>query len=109
MIDRARIDAVMVATPDHTHAPRHHDRPGRASTVYCEKPLTHTVYEAASRRVGREAKRVTQMGTQIHAGDNYRRVVEFVRLGPSAGERGPRLVQRPTVPPTCPRGVPCRA
>ena len=50
--------------------------------VYCEKPLAHNVFEA--RRVTEAAaknKRVTQMGTQIHAGENYRRVVELVRSG----------------------------
>jgi predicted dehydrogenase len=50
--------------------------------VFCEKPLTHTVAEA--RLVAQTAawqRRVTQMGTQIHAGDNYRRVVELVQDG----------------------------
>jgi hypothetical protein len=50
--------------------------------VYCEKPLTHSVEEA--RLVAEAAtkhKRVTQMGTQVHAGDNYRRVVELVQAG----------------------------
>jgi predicted dehydrogenase len=50
--------------------------------LYCEKPLAHNVREA--RLMREEAKRrklVTQMGTQIHAGDNYRRVVELVRAG----------------------------
>src|SRR5438046_1048082 len=50
--------------------------------VYCEKPLTHTVSEA--RLVAETAakhKRVTQMGTQIHAEGNYRRVVELVQSG----------------------------
>ena len=54
--------------------------------VYCEKPLTHCLYEA--RRVieaAAKAKVATQMGTQIHAGENYRRVVELVQsnaIGP---------------------------
>jgi len=50
--------------------------------VYCEKPLTHSVFEA--RRVAEtatKAKLATQMGTQIHAGNNYRRVVEMIRAG----------------------------
>jgi predicted dehydrogenase len=50
--------------------------------VYCEKPLTHTVFEA--RLVAETAakhKRVTQMGTQVHAGANYRRVSELVQSG----------------------------
>jgi predicted dehydrogenase len=50
--------------------------------VYCEKPLTHTVWEARTLTdAARKAKRVTQMGTQIHSTDNYRRVVELIRSG----------------------------
>jgi predicted dehydrogenase len=50
--------------------------------VYCEKPLAHTVWEIRQmRNAAAENKRVTQMGTQIHAGDNYRRVVELVQAG----------------------------
>jgi predicted dehydrogenase len=50
--------------------------------VYCEKPLTHTVFEARTlANLAKEKKLVTQMGTQIHAGDNYRRVVELIRAG----------------------------
>jgi predicted dehydrogenase len=50
--------------------------------VYCEKPLTHTVFEARTlANLAKEKKLVTQMGTQIHAGDNYRRVVELIQSG----------------------------
>ena len=76
------IDAVVVATPDHTHAPATVRALRDHKHVYCEKPLTHTVAEA--RLVTQEAiatKAVTQMGTQIHAGDNYRRVVEVIQSG----------------------------
>jgi len=49
---------------------------------YCEKPLTHSVYEArVMAELANEKKLVTQMGTQIHAGANYRRVVELVQTG----------------------------
>jgi predicted dehydrogenase len=49
---------------------------------YCEKPLTHSVYEARlMTEVARENKLVTQMGTQIHAEGNYRRAVELVQTG----------------------------
>ncbi|MHC4353849.1 MAG: Gfo/Idh/MocA family protein, partial [Planctomycetota bacterium] len=49
---------------------------------YCEKPLTHNVYEARMMsQVARENGLITQMGTQIHAGNNYRRVVELVQTG----------------------------
>jgi predicted dehydrogenase len=47
---------------------------------YCEKPLTHSVYEARlMAEIARKNKLVTQMGTQIHAQSNYRRAVELVR------------------------------
>lgn len=77
-----RIDAVVVATPDHTHAPAAAMALRMGKPVYCEKPLTHTVHEArVLQQLARENKCVTQMGTQIHAGNNYRRVVELVQSG----------------------------
>jgi len=82
MIDAKGLDAVLVATPDHTHAPATLMALNAGLHVYCEKPLTHTVSEA--RLVAETAakhKRVTQMGTQIHAGNNYRRVVELIQHG----------------------------
>lgn len=82
MIDASGLDAVMVATPDHTHAAATLAALNADLHVYCEKPLTHTVEEA--RLVAKTAakrKRVTQMGTQIHEGENYRRVVELIQGG----------------------------
>ncbi|MCA9298731.1 MAG: Gfo/Idh/MocA family oxidoreductase, partial [Phycisphaerales bacterium] len=74
------LDAVVVSTPDHLHAPVASMALRRGLHVYCEKPLTHTVAEA--RRLASLSKGlVTQMGTQIHAGSNYRRVVELVQSG----------------------------
>ena len=76
------IDAVVIGTPDHTHAPAAAMALRLGKHVYCEKPLTHTVLEARTlANLARENKLVTQMGTQIHAGDNYRRVVELVQAG----------------------------
>jgi predicted dehydrogenase len=50
--------------------------------VYCEKPLTHNVWEArVIREAAAKARVATQMGTQIHASDNYRRVVELIQTG----------------------------
>lgn len=78
----AQIDAVVIGTPDHTHAPAGVMAMKLGKHCYCEKPLTHSVYEARlMAQVAREKKLVTQMGTQIHAGDNYRRVVELVQKG----------------------------
>lgn len=77
-----RIDAVVIGTTDHHHAPATIRAIRAGKHVYCEKPLTHTVEEARIiATAAKEAGVVTQMGTQIHAGDNYRRVVEIVQAG----------------------------
>lgn len=82
LLDAGGIDALLVSTPDHTHAHPSLRALREGLAVYTEKPLAHTVEEAALlRRVAAEAGRPTQMGTQIHAGENYRRVVELVRAG----------------------------
>lgn len=76
------IDAVLVSTPDHSHAPAASMALQLGKHVYCEKPLTHTVYEA--RRLAEltaENELITQMGTQIHADENYRQVVELIQSG----------------------------
>jgi len=77
-----KIDAVIVATADHNHALATIRAIRAGKHAYCEKPLTHTVQEA--RLVAEAAKKhgvATQMGTQIHAGNNYRRVVEIIQSG----------------------------
>lgn len=82
MIEDGGLDAVVVSTPDHTHAPATLWALAAGLHVYCEKPLTHTVEEA--RQVAQAAAKsgkATQMGTQIHASSNYRRVVEVIRSG----------------------------
>ncbi len=82
LLERNDLDAVVVSTPDHCHANATMTALKSGRHVYCEKPLTHTVSEA--RMVAETAQkhnRVTQMGTQIHAGNNYRRVVELIRTG----------------------------
>jgi predicted dehydrogenase len=77
-----KIDAVVIGTPDHTHAPAGVMAMKMGKHCYCEKPLTHSVFEARMMAtVARRGKLVTQMGTQIHAGNNYRRAVELVRSG----------------------------
>ena len=76
------IDAVMVSTPDHTHAPATAMALRMGKHCYCEKPLTHSVHEArVVAQLAKEKNLVTQMGNQIHAGDNYRRVVELIQAG----------------------------
>ena len=84
MLDKMdkEIDAVVVTTPNHTHALVTATAMRRGKHVYCEKPLTHTIDETRMLiKLAEETKVVTQMGTQIHAGDNYRRCVELIRSG----------------------------
>ena len=76
------IDAVVVSCAEHTHAFATLPALQMRKHVYCEKPLTHSVWEARIiTEAARRAKVATQMGTQIHAGTNYRRVVELVQSG----------------------------
>jgi predicted dehydrogenase len=75
-------DAVVVSTCEHTHAAATMLALKHGKHVYCEKPLTHNVWEA--RRIREEAAKVkvaTQMGVQNHANENYRRVVELIQAG----------------------------
>lgn len=76
------IDAVVVATPDHMHAPPTLAAMLLGKHVYCEKPLTHTVGEA--RRVAEVARQTgvaTQMGNQGHSGDGIRQTCEWIWAG----------------------------
>lgn len=73
-------DAVVVSTCEHTHAFATLAALELGKHVYCEKPLTHNVWEARLiRERAARTKVATQMGIQIHAGDNYRRVVELIQ------------------------------
>ena len=82
LLHQKGIDAVVVGTPDHTHAVAAVAALQSGRHVYCEKPLARTVSETRIiTETAREHKRVTQIGTQIHAGSNYRRVVELVQSG----------------------------
>lgn len=75
-------DAVVVSTCEHTHAFATLPALQLGKHVYCEKPLTHGIWESrVIREAAEKAGVATQMGTQIHAGDNYRRVVELVQSG----------------------------
>ena len=81
-LDQKDIDAVVIGTPDHTHAIITASALHRGFHTYCEKPLTRTISECrAVRELAKRKKVATQMGTQIHAGNNYRRVVELIQSG----------------------------
>jgi len=76
------IDAVVVATPDHIHAPASVMAMSLGKHVYCEKPLTWSIEEARRMaQVAKERRVATQMGTQGMAGDRSRAGVEVLRSG----------------------------
>lgn len=107
------IDAVTVATPDHTHAAAAAAAIRRGKHVYCEKPLTRTVQEArVLRQLADKHKVVTQMGNQGSSADGLRRAVELAWSGtigeireahlwfPHGNQPLTRPPERPPVPPT---------
>jgi predicted dehydrogenase len=76
------IDAVIVATPDHTHAVASAAAIRAGKHVFCEKPLTRTVHESrALRELAREHKVATSMGNQGTAAGPFRRALELIRDG----------------------------
>ena len=83
MLDQQKdIDAVIVATPDHTHAVVALAAIQRGKHVYVQKPMTHSVYEARIlTEAARQHKVVTQMGNQGHSGDGARLVCEWIADG----------------------------
>ncbi|HUS33738.1 MAG TPA: Gfo/Idh/MocA family oxidoreductase, partial [Verrucomicrobiae bacterium] len=109
-----QIDAVLVATPDHTHAVAAVAAMKLGKHVYCEKPLTRTVHEArVMRETAAKQKVVTQMGNQGSAEGRLRRAVELVWGGVIGevreahiwfdGGNGPK--KRPTNTPPPPEGL----
>ena len=113
-----KIDAVIIATPDHTHACIAMEAMRHGKHVYVQKPLTHSVYEA---RVLTEAARkygvVTQMGNQGHSTDDIRRLCEMIWDG-AIGEvrevhtwssrpasHWPQAVDRPQDTPPVPKSL----
>ena len=120
MLDKLEneIDAVVVTTPNHTHATIAINAMRRGKHVYCEKPLAHSIHEVREmQRVAREENVVTQMGTQNHAGENYRRTVELIQSGaigdvqqvhvwfgrPGGWRRYKHVVDRPAEPQPMPK------
>jgi hypothetical protein len=77
-----RIDALTVSTPDHMHAMVATAAMKRNKAVFCQKPLTQTIYEARYlRTMAHDRKLVTQMGNQGSAADGLRRAVETIQDG----------------------------
>lgn len=76
------LDAILCATPDNTHAYVSILSMRAGKHVYCEKPLTHNIWEARKvAEVARETKLATQMGNQMHSWEGLRRTVEYIRAG----------------------------
>ena len=76
------IDAVTISTPDHLHGMAAMAAMKLGKHIYCQKPLTQTVFEARELvRVAKEKKLATQMGNQGSAGDGLRRAVEVIQSG----------------------------
>jgi predicted dehydrogenase len=75
-------DAVVVSTPDHTHAPASLMAMDMNKAVYCQKPLTHHVSEArAMKKMAEEKKLVTQMGIQVHSFYDYKLATLLIQSG----------------------------
>jgi predicted dehydrogenase len=107
------IDAVIVATPDHTHAVAAMMAIKMGKHIYCEKPLTHSIYEARMvTEAARKAKVATQMGNQGQATEEHRLLCELILDGAIGPVRevhswcnrpiSQRGVERPTDTPPVP-------
>jgi predicted dehydrogenase len=82
LLENKDIDAVVVATPPHWHSIISILACQAGKDVYCEKPMSRYPAEAqAMARAARDHKRITQVGTQIHATANYHKCVDVVRSG----------------------------
>src|SRR6266699_2453884 len=109
------IDAVTVSTPDHMHALAALMAMKMGKHVYCQKPLTHTAYEARlMAETARQYKVATQMGNQGHCNPDTRRLVELIQSGvlgkvsaihvwtDRPGNWWPQGIERPTETPPAP-------
>ncbi|MBN2374816.1 MAG: Gfo/Idh/MocA family oxidoreductase [Sedimentisphaerales bacterium] len=116
--DRDDIDAVLIATPDHVHSVATMAAIKNRKHIYCEKPLTHSIYE--TRMVTEAAKKsglATQMGNQGHSGQGIRLTVEWIRDGAIgevnevhvwstvSGRDWTKFLSRPEDTPPVPRGL----
>ncbi|MBM3881271.1 MAG: Gfo/Idh/MocA family oxidoreductase [Verrucomicrobia bacterium] len=82
-------DAVLVSTPDHIHAAATMAALKMGKHAYCEKPLAHNIREVRLlTEVARATGAAIQLGTMNHAGQNYRRIVEWIRAGTIGPIRG---------------------
>jgi predicted dehydrogenase len=111
------IDAILCATPDHLHACVSIMAMRAGKHVYCEKPLTHNIWEARQvAKVAKETGVATQMGNQLHSNDGIRQTCEWIwdgAIGPvrevhawvGTSRWNPTLTGRPKDTPPIPPGV----
>lgn len=79
---RRPLDAVAIATPDHMHYPIAAWAIANGKHVYCEKPLTRTIWEAEElKRLANDAGVITQMGNQGHTNEGWRLIKEWYEAG----------------------------
>jgi predicted dehydrogenase len=82
LIDRKDIDAVVIATPDHWHAIQTIAATSAGKDVYCEKPLSKTIYEGRRMvEAARRNHRVVQVGTHRRSGHSYAEAAKFIASG----------------------------
>jgi predicted dehydrogenase len=83
MLEKCKdVEAVMIATPDHMHAPITLAALRAGKHVYVEKPMAHSIEEARlMTQVAKETGLVTQMGNNGHAGEGLRRTREWIEAG----------------------------
>ncbi|HUC84450.1 MAG TPA: Gfo/Idh/MocA family oxidoreductase, partial [Candidatus Acidoferrales bacterium] len=83
LLDKQKdVDAVVIATPDHTHAVIAMAAIQSGKHVYCQKPLCHDIYEARQlAKAAKESKVATQMGIQGHSGEGFRLICEWIADG----------------------------
>jgi len=80
--EEKNIDAVTVSTPDHIHAVAAMMAMKMGKHVYCQKPLAHDIFEVREMtKAAQKYKVVTQMGTQIHASNGMKLMVEMIKTG----------------------------
>jgi len=100
LLDRPDVDAVVVSTPDHWHAPMTILACAAGKDVYVEKPLTHVVREGRWMvQAARHHRRVVQVGTQQRSGAHYKRCVDLIRSGHIGDVRSVRLAARRNIMP----------
>ena len=82
MLEKEELDGIVCSTPDHTHAYISLLAMRAGKHVYCEKPLTHNIWEAREvQKVAKETGLATQMGNSGHSADGIRQTVEYLRAG----------------------------